>query len=87
MHLLSGYISINATNECIRDLDTDSLPEKKKMLFSYPIIYILLFVKEISCKENLAQRKKALLEYMNKVQLNSEIGFTKDALFIGVGYF
>ena len=54
MHLLSGYISINATNESIRDLDTDSLPEKKKMLFSYPIIYILLFVKEISCKENLA---------------------------------
>ena len=60
MHLLSGYISINATNECIRDLDTDSLPEKKKMLFSYPIIYILLFVSEIYLQGNLSIEKESL---------------------------
>ena len=60
MHLLSGYISINATNECIRDLDTDSLPEKKKMLFSYPIIYILLFVSEIYLQRNLSIEKESL---------------------------
>ena len=60
MHLLSGYISINATNECIRDLETDSLPEKKKMLFSYPIIYILLFVNEIYLQGKLRIEKESL---------------------------
>ena len=60
MHLLSGYISINATNECIRDLETDSLPEKKKMLFSYPTIYILLFVSEIYLQGKLRIEKESL---------------------------
>ena len=60
MHLLSGYISINATNESIRDLDTDSLPEKKKMLFSYPIIYVLSFVNEIYLQGKLSIEKESL---------------------------
>ena len=60
MHLLSGYISINATNESIRDLDTDSLPEKKKMLFSYPIIYVLLFVNGIYLQGKLSIEKESL---------------------------
>ena len=59
MHLLSGYISINATNRCIRDLDTDSLPKKKKILFSYPIIYMLLFVNEIYLQGKVSIEKES----------------------------